>query len=359
MSLLLYSFLGLVAVGLLWFAVEKRRRRIRPITGGIDRSTTLPHTEAVELYSNSFSHCSRKVRLVLAELGIEAKHHSIDLIETGWYQTISAEYLKVNPSGLVPTLVHQGHPVFESDDILTYAQSIADADAPQLVPADERREAEMQEWLHFCAIVSADLMGGMKERAGACIPGLTMPLFITSIRYIPLRRILVGFLFHHTVKSPTLFFTFKVLGLRRMMRVSKLRELVHASRDAMRTHLETIDRSLAEHGKPWILGESYSLADVSISCMLLRLEETGWLRWFHASASLPHLSAYYDRLKARSAWKEAIEAHAHPIVTQARNDLEQIVETDPELAEVVYGPLTRSEAPGLDVPQQSAATASS
>lgn len=343
MTIPLLLLSALLVFALTWTFL--RRRRFKVVTGGIDKRITLEHTESVELYSNSFSHCSRKVRLVLSELGIEAKHHSIDLIETGSYQTVSTEYLKVNPAGLVPTLLHNGHPVFESDDILTYAQTIAPADAPKLIPDDPLLQEQMHQWLDFCAIVSADLFGGMKDRAGACIPGLTMPMFIASIQYVSLRKILAGFLRHHTFKSPTMFTVFRLFGLRRMVKIKPFREFVHVSRDHMGEHLETINQSLMKHGQPWILGQSYSLADVTIGAMLLRLDEAGWLHWFDQSLNIQGVMRYYQRLKARPSWGAAIAAHEHAIVARATNDLIRIVQKDPALAAVLYGPVVPS-APG-------------
>ncbi|RJF86499.1 hypothetical protein D3874_05225 [Oleomonas cavernae] len=78
-----------VAGAALVFAREKRRRRTHPVSGGLKADITLPHSEEFELYGNAFSHCSRKARLVLAELGIPYRHRHIDLIETGAYGTIS------------------------------------------------------------------------------------------------------------------------------------------------------------------------------------------------------------------------------------------------------------------------------
>lgn len=312
-------------------------RRQIIMRGGIDRSVTLAHTAPVELYSNSFSHCSRKVRLVLAELGISYRHHAIDLIETGRYQTQSPEYLQVNPSGLVPTLVHEGRPVFESDDILAYAQTIAGDDAPRLVPVDPALADQMNHWLDFCAIVSADIFGNMQTRAGACIPGLTMPIFMASVQYVPLSQVLKGFLVHFTVKSPALFTAFKLFGIRNLFRLKPLKTLVHNSRDCMQIHLQTLNNSLEAHGQPWILGETYSLADITIGCLMLRLEETGWLNWFSRQRDLTLLLAYYQRMKERPAWSEAITDQGHPIISMASNDLAKL-QKDLSLAEIVYGP---------------------
>lgn len=337
MAHLTYAALLAAAAALAWFAFEKSRRKTHPVTGGIQRSRQIPHSEPVELYSNSFSHCSRKARLVLAELGIPYRHHPIELIETGWYQTASRAYLAINPAGVVPTLVHRGHPVYESDDILIYAQSIAAADAPQLVPDDPTAKAQMEAWLSFCAIVSADLMGGMQTRAGACIPGLSLPMFMAGIRYTPLRRILTGFLFHYTLKSPAMFTAFKLLGLRGMIRIKPLRQLIHKSRDHMQAHLETLNRELAHDEREWMVGGAFSLADVSIGCMLLRLEEAGWLRWYARSASIPALLRYFERIKARPSWQQAILGHAHPVVSAAQEDLLALTTADPALRKLLYG----------------------
>ena len=320
----------------IWFFSERRRRKTHSITPGIDHSTSLPHEVPIELYSNSFSHCSRKTRIVLEELGIEYKHHSIQLIETGWYETISPSYLRVNPSGLVPTLVHRGHPVYESDDILTYAQSIASSHAPALVPEDHTLRREMNDWLEFCAISSAGPMDGMQERAGACVPGLTLPLFMTSIQYIPVQRILIGLLFHFDRKRPLLFLAGKLLGLRRMMKLKPAQEIMHNSRNHMRGHLESLEQALEARDGDWILGDQYTLADVTLTCLLLRLEETQWLRWYQSQTNLSYTISYFNRLKGRTSWAKAIDAHQSPVVTLAVEDLRGALAADPSTAALLY-----------------------
>lgn len=203
--MIIFTCIVLLLLFSVWVLVEKSRRQSHPVSGGIQTDISLPCEVEVELYSNAFSHCSRKTRLALAELGIEHKHHHIDLIETGWYETISPHYLRVNPSGLVPTLVHNGKPVYESDAILTYAQTLASTEASGLDPQDPDKRAQVDHWLEFGKIDSEAVFAGMAERAGSCIPPLTLPLFITSIKYIALPRILIGFLFHPDKKRPALF----------------------------------------------------------------------------------------------------------------------------------------------------------
>lgn len=320
---------GLAAA--VWFFVEARRRASHPVSGGLQRDISLPHSEPFELYSNSFSHCSRKVRLAMAELGIAYRHHAIDLIETGWYQTISPAYLRVNRSGLVPTLVHDGHPIYESDDILKYAEAHSEMG---LSPIEH--QGEIDRWLEFCNISSDQPMAGMQDNAGPCIPGLTLPMFVACVRDIPLRRILVGILFHGDRKRPVFFATAKILGLKRTLRLKPVQQMLRPARAAMAGHLLTLNEALSRSASPWLVGEQLTLADITVGVLLLRLEECGWLHYFSDQHDLDCLNAYYQALQARSSWDQAIRDHGHPIVERARRELKQAVQ-DEQVRQLLYG----------------------
>ncbi|MEM7156271.1 MAG: glutathione S-transferase family protein [Myxococcota bacterium] len=313
--------LASLSIALCGWSIGRARRRTHPVSGGPDDTRRVPYEQPYELYSNSFSHCSRKVRLALAELGIDYAHRQIDLIETGWYQTISPAYLKVNPAGLVPTLVHEGRPVYESDDILRYAHAVAPEGAPSLVPSEPDRRAQMERWISFCSISSVDGFAGMERSAGPCIPGLTFPMFAAAIHYVPLRNILPGFLYHPDKRRPALFLLCKLLGLDRVIRLRPIQERVRSSAMSMARHLRRLDRALIQSGGPWILGDDYTLADTTISCLLLRLDETGWLEQFYAAHGLAALREYYARLRARPSWTQAITTMSHPVVEAASADL--------------------------------------
>ncbi|MEQ8746832.1 glutathione S-transferase family protein [Pyruvatibacter sp.] len=327
---------ALAGAVLIWFLIEKARRRTHPVSGGLQRDILLPHSAEFELYANAFSHCSRKVRLVLAECGVPYTYHQIDLIETGRYETISARYLKINPSGLVPTLVHNGHPIYESDGVLTYVAEHASADRPSLVPADLEARARMEEWVAGGVISSDDPMASMATRPGSCIPGLTLPIFVTAIRYIPLRRILVGFLFHPDKRRPAFFTASRLFGLRTMLGQKPLQQVMHQSRDHMRAHLERLSAHLRDTGGPWIMGGQYTLADVTWSCMLLRISETGWLAHFAEDKTLAPVLAYFDALQARPSWQEAITDKRHPIVEKAEADLKVAIANDTKVARALF-----------------------
>ena len=70
----------------------------------------------LELYNNINSVCAQKVRIALKEKGQEAKEHLLTLQG----DQNDPAYLKLNPNGVVPTLVHDGNVIVESSLILYY-----------------------------------------------------------------------------------------------------------------------------------------------------------------------------------------------------------------------------------------------
>lgn len=332
-----YWMAGALALALLaWFSVEKRRRRTHPVTGGLHLEISLPYTDEYELYSNPFSHCSRKTRIVFAELGLPFRHIPINLVETGNYETISAHYLKVNPSGLVPTLVHKGHPVYESDDILTYAVAQAGPEAPPLVPHDAAAHATMEAWVRRGNIASGDPLKHIETSAGACMAALTVPLFAATIQFIPFRRLLPGFLFHPNKERPAFFALAKTIGLRGLVALPPVRTLQRRARDTMERHLTEMLGQLATSGGPWIMGGQYTLADVSWTCILLRLDESGWLSYFVEQRGLRALADYFERARSRPSYATAITRLSHPIVEKATAALKVTVR-EPGIAAMLYG----------------------
>ena len=68
-----------------------------------------------------------------------------------------------------------------------------------------------------------------------------------------------------------------------------------------------LEAQLAAHGGPWLLGPHYSAAD-PLAFMLCR-----WTRGFARPArSLPLLGAYLQRMLARPAVQQVIEAEGLP-----------------------------------------------
>src|ERR1700704_3409177 len=92
----------------------------------------------LELYHSVNSVCAQKVRVALAEKGLEYRNHMMTLRG----DQFDPEYMKLNPNGVVPTLVHDGRPVIESSVILYYLDEAFPA-AP-LMPRDPHQRAKVR-----------------------------------------------------------------------------------------------------------------------------------------------------------------------------------------------------------------------
>ena len=64
------------------------------------------------LYHGVTSTCSKRVRITLAEKGVDWDSVHLKLAER---ENLDPDYLKLNPNGVVPTLVHDGRVLTESN----------------------------------------------------------------------------------------------------------------------------------------------------------------------------------------------------------------------------------------------------
>ena len=108
----------------------------------------------LEHYHNINSVCAQKVRIALLEKGLEAKEHLLTLRG----DQFDPAYLKLNPNGVVPTLVHDGNAIIESSLILYYLDEAFPA--PPLMPTEPalRHRARMfnkliDEYLHNSCMI--------------------------------------------------------------------------------------------------------------------------------------------------------------------------------------------------------------
>ena len=75
----------------------------------------------LELYHAGLTSCSKKARLCLKEKGLPYVSHYLSLTA---FDHHDPAYLKLNPNGLVPTLVHDGNVVIESGVINEYLDEV-------------------------------------------------------------------------------------------------------------------------------------------------------------------------------------------------------------------------------------------
>ena len=98
--------------------------------------------EGLHLYHAGVSNCSMRVRIALEEKGLAWNSHHLDLFKK---EHITPEYFGINPNGLVPTLVHDGKVIIESDDIIEYLD--INFPEPPLRPPEGPEREVMEVWL--------------------------------------------------------------------------------------------------------------------------------------------------------------------------------------------------------------------
>jgi glutathione S-transferase len=94
------------------------------------------------LYDNPASGNCYKVRLLLAQLGLDYERRELDVVDRSNRRAVLGD---LNPGLRVPTLVlDDGRPLGESGAILWYL-----ADGTELVPTDPYDRAQVLQWMFF------------------------------------------------------------------------------------------------------------------------------------------------------------------------------------------------------------------
>jgi maleylacetoacetate isomerase len=93
------------------------------------------------LYTYFRSSAAFRVRIALNLKGLTAEHKFVHLLKDGGQQ-FGADYARLNPQHLVPTLVHDGHPLQQSLAIIEYLdEAFPD---PPLLPSDALGRARVR-----------------------------------------------------------------------------------------------------------------------------------------------------------------------------------------------------------------------
>lgn len=98
--------------------------------------------KGLHLYHSGISNCSMRVRITLEEKGLKWESHHFDILKK---EHLTPEYFGINPKALVPTLVHDGVVIVESDDIIDYLDKTFPQ--PPLRPAEKTELEQMYYWL--------------------------------------------------------------------------------------------------------------------------------------------------------------------------------------------------------------------
>ncbi len=250
----------------------------------------------IELYHSNWSICAQKVRLVLAEKGIEAVEHHLDLRASDQQ---SPEYLKINPKGYVPTLVHDGRSVIESAVICEYLDEVFPD--PPLRPSDPVEKARMRTWTR-----RPD--DGLHRACATLTNAIAFRLQWLERPPEDIEKMLAG------TPDPTRREWRREMIERGTESAMFRRSVWHY--DAL---LDDMEGALAD--RPWLAGEDYTLADVSLTSYINRVAELQlhplWER------ARPRVTDWLARVRARPSFATALgdypyESHAELMKEQGR-----------------------------------------
>jgi glutathione S-transferase len=238
----------------------------------------------IELYHNDMSVCAQKVRFTLAEKGLKWQGHHLNL-RAGDQQ--KPEYLKLNPNAVVPTLVDNGRVIIESTVICEYLDDAYPE--PPLRPGEATARARMRLW-------TKQLDEGVHAATSVISTSI-------AFRYQKLAHGMEALEeFHKKMPDP-------VKRERSWENITKgvdSRYFIDAVKrfDKLLSDMET-SLSMA----PWLAGQQLSLADIAYAPYATRLDH---LQLEFLWDKRINLARWYERLRQRPTYKEALEEWFNP-----------------------------------------------
>ncbi len=239
------------------------------------------------LYHHNSSVCAAKIRIALAEKNLPWDGEMIDLNAGDQF---NPDYVKLNPKSVVPTLVHDGQVVIESNIILEYLEDAFPE--PSLRPQAASDRARMRLWLKR-----------LDDGASGIHHAISVISYAASYRYQLME--LFG-------TSPA--------DLDRAVDATMnpnsqdwLREVVHEGIEG-----ETFGKVIRRVGgllgdfetaltiDDWLTGAEYSLADIAYTPYMTRLEIMNFAGLWQTR---PRVADWYGRIKARTSYTEVIDRY--------------------------------------------------
>jgi len=228
----------------------------------------------LELYHNAYSTCSQKVRLCLWEKGLD-----FDLIELHFWKSehLQPEYLKLNPNGVVPTLVHDGEPIVDSSVIVEYLDEVYPEVA--LSPRDALGRARMRSWLRY-----------LEEVPTVAIRVPSFNKVFVNLRKEKSDQELAA----EADQRPLRKKFYQDMG-----REGFGQDRYDASVEQLSQTIKRMENALAEH--EWLCGDQMSLADICVIPTIDRMQDLGMSDlWDDA----PNFQRWWKAVQARESYKK-------------------------------------------------------
>lgn len=199
------------------------------------------------LYHGWRSSASRRVRLCLEEKGLAYDGRVVDMAKLEHH---SAEYLKINPNGVIPTLIHDGRPLHESGTICEYLDEAFAG--PSLRPKSAYDRALMRNWIrHIDERIHNLIIFNWRHHLQGVAAGWSDAELAEKLRHIPSKERQESWL--------------------RVARRPYTEDERAEARAKLVALLDRMEAALEPAG--WLAGVAYSIADIAAVPFVKRIEE--------------------------------------------------------------------------------------
>lgn len=232
----------------------------------------------LDLYTWEPNSNSGKPIFALKEKGLDFKYHYIDLLN---FEQHAPDYLKLNPSGTVPTLVHDGKLLTESTQLCEYID--AAFEGPSLRPEDPEERYQMRYWCRYIDVHYAPSLSvlGWHSFMGPMVRKKDPEEVKRLIARIPTKERRIAW-------STAIGSTFSEAQL-------------DGARRRIESSVHTMDARLKE--KPYFAGRTFSVADIVAfaNCYALPVSQPAIAN----DEKVPHFMDWLRRVYRRPATKES------------------------------------------------------
>lgn len=235
----------------------------------------------LKLYDNVASVAAQKVRMTLHEKRQPWETAVVDL-RNG--EVMNADYLRLNPGGVVPTLMHEGRPLIESTAIIEYLDEAFPQ--PPLKPDTPAGRHRMRLWTKR-----------MDEEVHRATGPLSQAIYI---RHAHLEK---------TPEQLDAYFARMPDKDREARQRSAIRLGLEAPEvaPALRCYSRLIDDIDAQAADaPWLAGEAFSLADIAVAPYVARVEMLA-MEALWTDGRRPNAARWWAAMKARPCFREQVQ----------------------------------------------------
>jgi tetrachloro-p-hydroquinone reductive dehalogenase len=227
-----------------------------------------------------------KVRLALEEKGIAWSGRVIDIMRK--QEQLEPWYLKLNPKGVIPTLEFRNGTtkvLTDSAKIIRFIASLSQGNS--LLPKDESDHPLMERLINLADDIDLQILSYARH------PSMEKSEKILDARVT--KSLLMA------KQYPELRHNYLVCAERsennKMFRVDN-RHIDDVEHRALKS-IKFTERQL--QGNSFLLGNSYTLADVIWTVVLSRLDLLGYSAWLDSN-TFPQLASYYLRMQGRKSY---------------------------------------------------------